>query len=75
MFPNEIYVKILKYIPYENLYGNIRLVNHQFSQIASEIIEKYDLGLIYFNIDFYNDKLIAKWASNYKCLNKSEYVK
>uniref|UniRef100_A0A1I8B862 F-box domain-containing protein n=1 Tax=Meloidogyne hapla TaxID=6305 RepID=A0A1I8B862_MELHA len=57
MFPNEIYMKILKYIPYENLYGNIRLVNHQFSQIASEIIEKYDLGWILIFIDYHRPLL------------------
>ena len=51
MFPYEIYYKILKHLPYETLYGSIRLVNHQFSQIASEIIDKNDFGWILVFID------------------------
>jgi hypothetical protein len=46
MFPIEVYFKILQYVSYETLYGSVRLVNHQFNYVASEIIKKFDLGLM-----------------------------
>ncbi|KAF7637704.1 F-box domain-containing protein [Meloidogyne graminicola] len=52
MFPYEIYLHILKYVPYKTLYRSVRLVNHQLSNIACEVIEKYDLGIILFFIAY-----------------------
>uniref|UniRef100_A0A914M170 F-box domain-containing protein n=1 Tax=Meloidogyne incognita TaxID=6306 RepID=A0A914M170_MELIC len=64
MFPCEIYYKILKHLPYKTLYGSIRLVNRQFSQIASEVIEKNELAWIVFFIDYRDGKHVAQWFSS-----------
>nr|CAD2208918.1 unnamed protein product [Meloidogyne enterolobii] len=70
MFPYEIYYRILKHLPYESLYGSIRLVNHQFSQIASEIIEKNDFGWILVFIDNHDGKNIADWHGSFESSKK-----
>ncbi|CAK5082332.1 unnamed protein product [Meloidogyne enterolobii] len=61
MFPCEVYYKILKHVPYKTLYGSIRLVNHQFSQIASEILEKHERVWLKFYIDYRDGKHVAQW--------------
>ena len=52
MFPYGVYCNILKHLPYETLYGSIRFVNHEFSLIASKILEQNERAWIVFFIDY-----------------------
>jgi len=52
MFPYGVYCNILKHLPYEILYGSIRFVNHEFSQIASKILEQNERAWIVFFVDY-----------------------
>ena len=52
MFPYGVYCNILKHLPYEILYGSIRFVNHEFSLIASKILEQNERAWIVFFVDY-----------------------
>uniref|UniRef100_A0A914MD08 F-box domain-containing protein n=1 Tax=Meloidogyne incognita TaxID=6306 RepID=A0A914MD08_MELIC len=65
MFPYGVYCNILKHLPYEILYGSIRFVNHEFSQIASKILEQNERAWIVFFVDYKDGKHVAQWSSKH----------
>uniref|UniRef100_A0A915PB70 F-box domain-containing protein n=2 Tax=Meloidogyne TaxID=189290 RepID=A0A915PB70_9BILA len=65
MFPYGVYCNILKHLPYEILYGSIRFVNHEFSLIASKVLEQNERAWIVFSIDYKDGKHIGQWSSKH----------
>uniref|UniRef100_A0A914M3P3 F-box domain-containing protein n=1 Tax=Meloidogyne incognita TaxID=6306 RepID=A0A914M3P3_MELIC len=65
MFPYGVYCNILKHLPYETLYGSIRFVNHEFSLIASKILEQNERAWIVFFIDYKDGQHIGQWSSKH----------